>query len=120
MLQSTFLCFMFRSVCSLVGFSFLFSTYRIFFSSSVSGASFNFSYMYSCMASVIATIAQNYLRFLLSKIFDARISATVTFLNSQLFSTSSIFFQTSAADFPLSFLRSSKSSPLYCTISFGV
>ena len=36
--------------------SFLLSTCQIFFSSSVSGDSFSFSYMYSCIASVMASM----------------------------------------------------------------
>ena len=52
---SGFLNFAGLSPVSLFGCVFLLFTYRIFFSSSVSGESFNFSYMYSCSLSVIAS-----------------------------------------------------------------
>ena len=56
LLQSTFLNFVGFSDKSFVFLVFLLFRYLIFFSSSVSGESFNFSYMYSCNASVIASI----------------------------------------------------------------
>ena len=54
-LQSFFLNFAGLSGCSFVNFNFRLFTYRSFFSSSVSGESFLYSYIYSCIASVMAS-----------------------------------------------------------------
>ena len=140
-LQPIFLNFAGLSGCSSVGLVLRLFRERIFFSSSVSGESFNLSYMYSCIASVIpATDISLFLIFLfmskspvnflmLDKNFDARSSAAVIVSKSQFFSNSSIRFHTSAAVSPSSRFKpwkfqalteSMKSALPWCTFLSGV
>ena len=106
---STFLFFSRRSVCSFTNFGFYFSTCRTFFSASVSGVSFKFLYKYSCIASVIDSTDIYILDFFLHFVVSRRLSYewkketsnSVILSNSQLFFTSRIRFQTSAAGFLL-------------------
>ena len=130
LLQSAFLNFAGLSEYYLVVLVFVLLICRIFFFSE-SGETFNFPYMYSCNASVIASTDMSLVPFIFlrsqwpddlqmkDKNVDVRSSAAVI-VQIRSFSSSMIHFQTSAADSPSSRFRSKKSALLCKTFLSGV
>ena len=116
--NSVFWPFGFRSVCFLLFF--FFSPHVDFFSSSISRDSFSFSYMYSCIAAIIASTDMSFFRIFLFSLlspvdfpksdrnFEAKNSPALIVSKSQFSSTSKILLQLSAAVPFISHLRSKK------------